>query len=343
MKIGIICSLDKFANGIRPNRIKNYLEKKGHEVHLINTHHEQNKLSPFLRYIAKLYVKLPLKFKQFLLARQFKIKGELIYNIIKDKNYNCIICENPWDAYVLTKDLKAIKIYDSPSPWFDELFYSRQISDRVFQKLKKLELEIYHKVDYLCFHWDNYTRYVQKNTYNGKNMFIMNWGSDIKPPEKKAKYSYPPKVVFLGNLDGYWNNLPLLSQLAKQYTIDVYGAPAPDKKYGLNYKGYAPSTDVLSKYQFGLITITKDELRKHSFSSKHIEYLSYGLPVLTPEWRDDPSLSQVSIPFNEHNFSAQIQKYSNRSSWERLSNMSYAKANSLSWEEVLKPLDKIIK
>ena len=99
----------------------------------------------------------------------------------------------------------------------------------------------------------------------------------------------------MGYLKGYWNNIPLLARLSQKYEIDVYGGPKPPKKYGLNYRGYTPNTDILAEYQFGLITITDDPLRRSSFSSKHLEYMNYGLPVLTPDWRKDPNLDDFSI------------------------------------------------
>jgi hypothetical protein len=157
----------------------------------------------------------------------------------------------------------------------------------------------------------------------------------------KAEYTMNPKIVYLGKLDGYWINLPLLSKLSKIYPIDVYGSPAPDPKYELNYKGYATS-DILSQYQFGLITITDDKLRREGFSAKHLDYLSYGLPVLIPEWRANAKNLKGTVLFNEDNFLSCIRYYAQKEQWDILHTEALQQAKELRWENTLKALDNIL-
>jgi hypothetical protein len=52
---------------------------------------------------------------------------------------------------------------------------------------------------------------------------------------------------------------------------------------------------VLLSYQAGLITCTRDELRRDGFSAKHLQYLAHGLPVLAPEWRRHPRHSGLGL------------------------------------------------
>jgi hypothetical protein len=336
--IFIICSLDGFANSIRPLEIKKFLEKKNYKVKLLNFYNftESSSFS-FLFKILNNYS--PEIIKKFLIVRRLKVmrdRAKRIEIYVKKENPDAIICENAEDSYILTKDLNCLKIYDSPAPWVDELYYSGKLSKYIFHLLRKMELETYRKSDYVAFHWESMTRYVQENIYNGDNFFILNWGCDHN--KKLAKFNKKPKIVFMGNLGGYWCNLPLLSKLSKMHEIDVYGGPDPPKEYGLNYKGYAPTTDILADYQFGLITISKDQLRRHGFSAKHLEYISYGLPVLTPDWRKDPRLAPVSIAYNEENFLTQIIKYSEEENWKRMSKKCYAQALKWRWENSLIPL-----
>jgi len=271
-----------------------------------------------------------------------KLRAKILERIIKKEKFDAVICENGLDSYVFTKNLNYLKIYNCPTPGVDERYYSGDLSDYVYLKLRKMELEIYKKTDYLSFHWETYKKYVQKYVYDGKNMFTLNWGCHPKPKEKRAEFACPPKIVFLGHLGGYWINLPLLARLTRFYkNIDVYGAPAPAKKYGLNYIGYA-HPDILSKYQFGLITITKDRLRRWGFSAKHPEYLSYGLPVLVADWRKNLHLLKGSISYNEKDFLEKIKKYSDKREWQKVSDLAYKQSKKYSWDDVLKPLGKII-
>jgi hypothetical protein len=241
----------------------------------------------------------------------------------------------------MTKDFSSLKILDSPSPWVDEAFYGGKLTRNAYLQLRSMELEEYVKSDYVAFHWENYTRYVQQHIYNGKNIFILNWG--CTPKEKRAHYQNPPRIVFLGLLKGYWVNLPLLTRLSKKYPIDVYGGPPPPKKLGLRYKGYAPSTDVLSDYQFGLVTISDDPLRRQSFSSKHLEYMNYGLPVLTPQWRSDPKLRHISIYYDENNFLEKVHEFSKRDKWQQMSDSCYNQAQEWRWSRNLRPLLAILR
>ncbi len=361
-KIAIICNLDGFANSINPLACKKYFENKGHKVILIDTHYirrfkNKNKTPSdtpayklhiftlfFIEGISYLFQKFISEGKKNyrLLLSIMRIRALILKKYFKNKKIDVIICENIADSLFLLQKTSAVKIYNCATPYADELYYGNQLSKKDHLQLKKLEIKIYNEVDYLSFHWESYADYIKKYyNYHGKNIFKFNRGTYIK--KHQAKYIYPPRIVYMGYLGGYWINLPLLSKLTKKYkNIDVYGYPAPDKKYELNYKGYA-NPDVLSKYQFGLITITKDCLRKEGFSAKHIEYLSYGLPVLSPDWRKNTYLKKGAISFNENNFLKLTTHYSNKKRWLKIHKQACAQAKKLSWSEVFKPLNSIIK
>ncbi|MCL5439032.1 MAG: hypothetical protein M1268_03515 [Patescibacteria group bacterium] len=359
-KIAILCDMGSFANSIRPLEIKKYLRAYGHNVVIINNKHlyqgiknrKDNKFSFFIkqRLLNKLN-KLAIEFVDkkingwpyyCYLILKLKIRSLVLTRIIKREKFDVIICENHLHAFVIKKDLQALTILDLDSPYIDELFYSEKINKGQRMRLNKKFKKIYQNADYVNFQWHRYTDYVKKNIYNGNNIIEINFGCQRRLICKKVKYNTQPRIICLGYLGGKWVNLPLLSKLSKLYPIDVYGGPVPDKKWGLNYKGYAPSTDVLKNYQFGLITISKDKLRQSSFSSKHLEYLSYGLPVLTPEWRKDHLLENVSIYFNEDNFLNVLKKYSDPDTWQKMSDACFRQAQAWEWKNVLKPLGNIV-
>jgi hypothetical protein len=267
-------------------------------------------------------------------------RAEQLQVQIMKESPDALICMNDNDSYVLTKDLGCLKIFSCSSPWIDEMYFGGQLSRADYHKLRELELEIYKNADYLSFHWESYTNYVRRNIYDGSNIFIMNCG--CSPKTNRAKWANHPRIVFIGYLKGYWNNIPLLAKLGHEYDIDVFGGPAPAPDLGLNYKGYAPSTDILADYQFGLITISKDRLRQNSFSSKHLQYLSYGLPVLTPDWRKDHLLETASIGYNETTFLERIGDYSDLEKWESMSEKCYQQSLKWTWEIQLQPLLRIL-
>jgi carbamoylphosphate synthase large subunit len=120
----------------------------------------------------------------------------------------------------------------------------------------------------------------------------------------------------------------------------VYGQPKPPSSLNLNYKGYA-KPDILSQYQLGLITITKDQLRREGTSAKHVEYLSYGLPVLVPEWRTSVKGMGGSIFYTEENFLSVIAKLTKKSNWNIASQQALREAKQYDWEKVFTVIDTI--
>ena len=363
-KILIIASLDGFANSVWPLNIKKYISNKEYAIDILDTLNisrlstkkgdwgnvlPKPSLYAIILYILELFYFLIIKFLPnykiyfgyYFFTSMIKIRAKIVSKIIQNHPYDLAICTSQLDSGALVKMSKKCKtIFSCPTPFADELYYGNLIADDKHKKFRDFEMEIYKSYTYLSFHWDTYADYVKKYYgYDGHNIIKLNKGTE--EVAKKAVYNTEPKIIYFGKLDGDWINLPLLSRLSKMYLIDVYGLPAPDPKYGLNYKGYATS-DILSEYQFGLITITNDQLRREGFSAKHLDYLSHGLPVLIPEWRESAKNLKGTILFNEENFLEKVKYYSQQEQWNILSKKALEQADELRWENTLKPLDDIL-
>jgi hypothetical protein len=99
---------------------------------------------------------------------------------------------------------------------------------------------------------------------------------------------------------------------------------------------------VLREYQLGLVTCTDDELRRQGFSAKHLQYFSYGLPVLVPAWRQHLDLLRGSVPYTEQTFRSVIDEMSSQKRWQAASDEAYDQALRLDWEETLRPLEDLL-
>lgn len=358
----IICSQDAFANGVKPKELEAYLGRNGYTSVI---RFDSNKLSRLAKtgirrlLPAPQLLKLQLYVHEAVLAiavhiggatckaatsnllwRLMVLRGKVLQKTLRDKgHFDLLICESNLDETVtLGERVADVQILDLPSPFAEELRFGGELSDAGYTKLRDVEVESYAAADYLSFHWHTYADYVRQTKYNGTNFLPITYGTHKK--SKLARYGKQPRIIFLGYLGGYWVNLPLLSQLCKLYPmLDVYGGPEPDASLGINYKGYAPSTDVIAEYQFGLITISNDELRQHSFSSKHLEYISYGVPVLTPAWRRDTALDDSSIYYTAEDFLEQVARASTEAAWESLHAAALKDAARFSWDNALKALD----
>ncbi len=189
----------------------------------------------------------------------------------------------------------------------------------------------------LSFHWHTYTDYLLEHKYQRANVINGSYGVHAKT--SRAKFSPRPRLIYLGLLRGSWVNVPLLERLCAMWNdIDIYGGPEPDGPLKKYYRGYAPDLDILAEYQAGLVTISDDPLRRSSFSSKHLEYISYGLPVLTPEWRRDSILDPSSIFYSDESFLEAVAVLTDPPAWEELSRNSLRIAANLSWDKALEPM-----
>lgn len=333
MKIGVVFNHDGCANSVRAFEIKKFLEKHGNTVGLIDV--SQISGMNLIQFLKKPKLVMN-KYFNFDILHMFQKKDELIKRELKKYNFDVVIFE--LFSSLLAENQDFIKIYSCATPFVDELKLIKYYSKEAILKLRILEKDIYDNADKVLFHWKSYEQFVRKNITNNNN--FMTVSSGCTPKKIRSQFKASQRIAYLGNLAGYWVNHPLLSKLSRKIQIDVYGKPRPKKKYRLNYNGYS-SPDILANYQFGLITCTKDPLRRGGFSAKHLEYISYGLPVLVPEWRKTDI--KGSIFYNEHNFLEVIKNYSDESKWQKMSNIAYTYSKKFDWNITLKPLLELLK
>jgi len=363
-RVAVVWQPDRFANGIKPLEIERFLRERGHEVTLVDT----NRLSRSTRWPEALGGRLPSarprrfalylndvaaavirrtgigrgRLTYYTMRGDFRLRRALLRSVLRPDDFDLVICEEPYDAGVLTVPASACTLYDCPCPWADELYYEGWLTRRQHAQLRRLETEVFERVDHLAFHWESYARYaVEQYGISGDNLLRLDFG--CTPAQRRAEFADPPRIVYMGNLSARFNNPELLVRLARLYPhIDVYGGPPPDPALGLNYRGYSPTPEVLADYQLGLVTCSTDPLRRQGFSSKHTLYLSYGLPVLVPDWRRHLDLLQGSLTYNEQTFRSVVEDLHDESRWRKLSDEAYAQAQRLEWDRTLQPLEDLL-
>lgn len=359
----LLCQLDGLANSVKPPEIERFLRARGHAVRMVDTYYLSRASARRGSVLSKLPALRPRKLVLYaveaalaaftrrfragrrrlsypLLRAECAVRASILANELRPDDYDLVVSETPHDAWTLASTTRARTLYDCPTPWADELYDDGRLTEQQHRKLRRLEAELFERVDYLSFHWESYARYaVERYGISGRNLLTLNFG--CTPAESRAQFRAPPRVIYFGSLAGKAIDLPLLSRLARRYPhIDVYGSPAPDPALGLNYRGYAHPS-ILEDYQLGLITSSDDELRRYGFSAKHPQYLAYGLPVLVPAWRDEMKLGG-SVPYEEDSFSAAVERLSDRHEWRRVSDEAYEQARRLDWNETLRPLETLL-
>jgi hypothetical protein len=349
-KVLVVAALDRFANGLKAVEIQRFLTERGHDVRLFDTYYLSRGSGASANLLLGLrafnlltrrsrLVQSHLSYR--MLLTDLRMRRSLLRETLPLDDFDLVVCETPFEAGLLTVPTTARTLYDCPTPWADELFYEGRLTESQREKMREIEIDIFESVDFLAFHWETYGRYaVEQYGISGHNLMVLNFG--CTPSKRRATFSAQPRIVYLGSLSSRFIDLPLLARLARVYPIDVYGGPPPDPRLGLNYVGYAVP-DVLSRYQIGLITCTKDELRRMGFSAKHLEYIAYGLPVLVPEWRRHLELIEGSVPYTEATFLEAVENLGDESEWMRTSELAYAQAQRLSWSQTLGPLDELLR
>jgi hypothetical protein len=323
---------------LRAIAYKDFLKSKNYSVDMLNVDEIWQSRIHFFYQRGRAY----LRGKE---PRLMKKIADKLERKIKEGNYNAVIGVESIPSYVLTRDLKCLKIFSWEAMLADEFYFEARAKkhfdpDRI-RRVRAMELEICEKSDYVVFPWETTENFVRKNIYDGTNFMTIRYG--CYPKTERVKYSFPPSIVSVGGMQGQCQNAELLSYLTNisPYIIDAYGG-RPERKYRVNYKGFAPSLDVLYNYQFGLNTVSKDIFRRNHFSSRVLAYLAYGLPVLSPDWMQLSHDLKGCLPYNENNFVDLVDQYSDRREWEQLSKEAHAQACELDWNNTLKPLERLI-
>lgn len=337
LKVLIVGTSNAGGGQGRTMAYRNFLQSKGHGVSVIQFP-GQGFYSKLWDYYQRGRARLDGHEKLYL-----KKTADRLEKRIREGKYDVVIGVETPLSYVLTRELSCLKIFSCESLEADELYFSKDFGslERV-QNYRAMELEILKKSDYVVFPWKTTELYARKYILNGSNFVTIKYG--CYPKNKKASYFFPVSIISLGNIARYWSNRELLSYLTSvsPYVIDVYGRYKPPRKYNINYKGFAKSTEVICNYQFGLNTVSKDAFRCNHHASRIMTYLAFGLPALSPDWLQFSHEIKGVLPYNEDNFLDVLETYSNRDEWEKLSKEAYEQACELDWNKVLQPLERLL-
>ena len=355
--ITIINNIDAGANGERYNSFHQYLSKHHFFINTINSQAEFEKVIntkkslfiygfTLLKYkILKIFHdKFKINQSSAILFQTLTLKKHILDRLLRLSKTSIAILQYPEDMMVtLTKNRPYKTLYDSPTIYFRELELSNSFPQKTITKLKLLESKVFKSADYVSFHWYSYIKLAKKYGFKINQPITLNWGCSFS--KVTTKYKTNPKIIYLGKLNSYWTNPQLLSSISKHTNLIIYSYEKPSSQYYTrlpNYRGYLKNINLISKFQFGLITITQDDLRSKGFSAKYLLYLSQGLPVLCPEWRKDNLLKSATIYYNENNIKKQIKKFSQEKYWLKKHHAALKLSEKLKWENTLIPLLKII-
>lgn len=339
--ITIVNSIDHSANGERARETYQFLKKNGQNVITFDSRKAFDRVTDnilsifefptaFLKYRFFRFLKfsLHLSVDHHFIFSEFNLRSQTINKYLQSVGTKIAIFQCSEDiACIPNKNYYSF--YDSPTIFSEE---------NKNHAIKDIESKAFHCGDFVSFHWYSFLKLAKKKGYNISHPYILNWGCKPFLSENNILFSEHHEIVYLGSTDSPWINPPLLSRLQSDSKTPIrifgYGKPVP----GSVHSGFMNNLSDLKRYKFGLITITNDELRNNGFSAKHLLYISYGLPVLCPEWRQDKLLEPATIYYNEKNFNQQIKKYSQKKEWLKKHHAAIKLSQELAWDKTLQPL-----
>ncbi len=349
LKVIILASLDRSANQERAINMARELRRRGfvvsffdskrHFSHMVRLNYFKATPGNFFDYFNQLLQhKVSLRNTYPLLA-EMKVRGKVIADYLRKRSHDIVICQNPQDMIcLLDKKVNRVGIYDAPTIYSEEIRNLGTYSSSEFKEIAKIEEEVFKFADGVTFHWQSFFNLARQLKKSITKPIKANWG--CRKQKESCQYSKKPKIVYLGKLNASWINPPLLEKIQKTspFPIKIFSYEEPDKRFGnLQFSGYLRNLNKLINYQYGLVTISDDRLRCQGFSAKHLLYLSYGLPVLCPEWRKDRILEPATIYYNEKNFNQMVKYFSQKQLWIEKHQAALALSKKLEWEKTIKP------
>src|SRR4029079_14693418 len=138
--IAVICQPDDFANATKPFEIQRFLEERGHEVHLVDTTRlgrssrwphalggslpglRPRKLALYATEAANALFTRRWGFGRrylsyYVLRADHGLRRMMLKSSLDLDKFDLVICEEPYDAGVLTAPMSGRTLYDCPCPW----------------------------------------------------------------------------------------------------------------------------------------------------------------------------------------------------------------------------------
>lgn len=338
----------KSATGVRGRAIYAFLRSLGHDVHFVcpppgaQQRYRRRRLSLTSRISRRLTGKRTLPHVWEYLADDLEPQ---LHNI----PFDLVIARGQDLAYVLTRPIPCLKILDMANILYLEAYYAWGANTAEVEETYEKEVAVWHAVDYIIspheLLTDYYLEQLDRDGSLSAKTVTIRLGCDVAT--RSAAYATNPRLVYAGSY--YYIQDPcLLAQLTRHspYPIDCYGPEDPNRNFlpaQLNYKGYASGTAFLANYQFGLITLSRDDLRQNSPSTKFPYYFSHGLPVLFPEWmKEGYQYPDCAIPYSPRTFATTVQTASANDKWLQMNNAAKLLAATLTWDNVLRPLTSLL-
>jgi glycosyltransferase involved in cell wall biosynthesis len=266
-----------------------------------------------------------------------------------------------WLTTIAAKRLSIPCMIDVHGLVYAEAKGSKQ---RRWQQILNIEKEAFENCDHLIVVSEKMKEYLSKEfKIPYRKMTVAPNGSD--PQRSVAKYEHPLRVIYAG-VFSYWEKVNDFLDIAKRadpQTFRFYLAGTgpmksqlvkriKDEKIRVHYLGYVPRQEIhklLAQMQIGIAPSTKDLARQVASPIKIFDYMSSGLPVITPkvgDWGDIIRKENCGMALDDdstENYVKALNVLAQESIWTNQSkNAMKAIQEKYSWNKLLEPITNLL-
>ncbi len=362
----------ELGDRIRIDSIKMFLQNSGYAVRDLGLPWERAR-----RYITKAGVEKVLKnlfplrtyrpyhlWRSPLWALKFTLAQNFVKRISRDLVFDVILAETSligWCALELARTSSKPFIVDihglagaEAIGYNDSSWLAKEIMEReTIQYCTHVLVVSEEMKKHIAYHFEIPAEKITV-IHNGTN-----------PPESLAKFNHPLKVIYAGRFV-YYERVDDYLEIAKKANPDSFKfyiagsgplrshllARLKKEAIPITFLDYVPRRDMLaifSQMQVGIAPSTKDIARLVAFPIKVLDYMSCGLPVITPrigDWGRMIEREDCGIALAEdsvESYVAALETISRRDVWLKKShNAAKAAEKRYNWNNVLLPLRDVV-
>jgi len=293
----------------------------------------------------------------------FSLALNSLNKIIKKREFNVILTEQTnitgWIGLRVAQKASISCIVDVHGLAGEE---KKGSGNKHWGVTEALENNILSQCDYLLAVSDSMKKFiVSRYNKNPNTVSIVSNGADILP--YSAKFNFPLRVIYAGSFR-YWEKISDYLEIAKnadRSSFKFYLLGPPEKKIlsrikqeniPIRYLGYVSRQEalrIMSNMQVGIAPSTRDIARIVASPIKILDYMSCGLPVITPrigDWGRMIETEDCGIALEKdtiENYINALETMNCKEIWQNKSNNGiYAIKSKYNWDNVLLPLKNLI-
>ena len=375
-KILVFCDFKGgLGDAIRISRITDFLSKQGHDVDLCNAHEYR---SSIFQVITKPSVWTSvlqrtgspsgtLRDWAYRALCESIAKQKLAAGGAGGKRFDAVLAEGVIQGANIAETCAAAgvplctDVHGLASAEYEENPFLAKKSSRHARYLREAEAEAGRASAGLSVVSNPMRRYFEASGFSGKKVFVAMNGADAQ--KTRAGFRKPLKAVY-GGIFAFWEDVDSYLDLAATDSSHEFvlagGGPLKqriekrirDENIRVDYSGSLPRNEMMRLFaesQVGIAPSVDGLARQVACPIKVFDYLSCGLPVVTPrfgEWADIVEAAECGIATKKSDageFKEALNVLSDEKRWRRASkNALELVAKRFNWNRVLEPLQEMI-